>query len=181
MIPTLKADYLKNLLPVELVREVYTLAKEDQYLLLELLGPEKSAELFSKISGLGSTTIVEQLPSNQSIQIVKEMSDDQQVNLLRKIGAKDAEEILEEIKAQKAEKIRESLSYPENPAGALMITDYLVYASLFYGACQEHKLEEIASSRILWIHPLLSRRLAAKPCQRSRPDAWSQIGSVPIL
>lgn len=46
-------EYLKNLLPVELVRELYTLAKEDQIRLLELLGPEKSAELFAKISGLG--------------------------------------------------------------------------------------------------------------------------------
>ena len=45
-------EYLKNLLPVELVRELYTLAKEDQIRLLVLLGPEKSAELFSKFQAL---------------------------------------------------------------------------------------------------------------------------------
>jgi magnesium transporter len=105
------------------------LANEDQFRLIELIGPEKSAELISKISGLGSTTIIEQLPSTQFIQIVKEMSDDQQVNLLRKIGAENAEAILEEIKPQKAKKIRKLMSYAENTAGALMITEYLAYAS----------------------------------------------------
>ncbi|MGD2186932.1 MAG: magnesium transporter [Desulfobacterales bacterium] len=105
------------------------MANEDQFRLIELIGPEKSAELISKISGLGSTTIIEQLPSTQFIQIVKEMSDDQQVNLLRKIGAENAEAILEEIKPQKAKKIRKLMSYAENTAGALMITEYLAYAS----------------------------------------------------
>ena len=123
------ADFLDNLLPVELVREFYELTKEDQIRLIELLGPEKSADLISKISGLGSTTLVEQLPSSQSIPIIEEMSDDQQTNLLRKMEDENVEAILGEIKPQEANKIRKLMSYPENTAGALMITDYMAYAS----------------------------------------------------
>jgi magnesium transporter len=121
------ADFLENLLPVDLVRDLNLLAKEEQVRLFELIGPEKSAELISRISGLGSTTIVEHLPPDQAIQIIKEMSDDQQVNLLRKMEEEKAEALLEEIKPQKAKKIRALMSFPENTAGAMMITDFLAY------------------------------------------------------
>jgi magnesium transporter len=119
------ADLLENLSPVELARAFFSVSKENQVHIFELLGPEKSAALISKISGFGSTIIVEQLSSAQSIQILEEMSRDQQAALLRKIGDENAEAILEEIKPQKAQKIRKLMSYAENTAGALMITEYL--------------------------------------------------------
>ena len=123
------SDFFENLLPVELARELNMLDQEDQIRLLDLLGPEKSAELISKMSGLGAAVIVERLPSTQSVQIIKEMSRDQQVRLLRKIGEENAEAILEEIKPHKVKKIRKLMSYAENTAGAMMITDYLAYDS----------------------------------------------------
>jgi magnesium transporter len=81
------------------------------------------------MAGLGAAAIVERLPSTQSVQIIKEMSRDQQVRLLRKIGEENVEAILEEIKPHKVKKIRKLMSYAENTAGAMMITDYLVYDS----------------------------------------------------
>jgi magnesium transporter len=122
------AALVENLLPVDLARAIFRLAKEDQTRLLELLGPEKSAAMIAKIFGLGAATIVEHLPATQSIQIVKEMSYDQQADILKEIGEENAEAILEEIKPQKAEKIRKLMRYPENTAGALMITEYLSYS-----------------------------------------------------
>jgi magnesium transporter len=121
--------FVEDLLPVELARTVFRLSKENQILLFELLGSEKSAALLSKISGLGSANIVGQLPPTQSIRIVKKMSRDQQANLLREIGEKNAEAILKEIKPQKAKKIRKLMSYQKNTAGVLMITEYLAYSS----------------------------------------------------
>ena len=123
------SDFLDNLLPSELAREFNVLAREDQNHLLDLLGPEKSADLICKMSGLGAAAIVERLPSAQSVQILKEMPRDQQVRLLRKIKEENAEAILVEIRPQKVKKIRKLLSYPENTAGAMMITDYLAYDS----------------------------------------------------
>ncbi len=123
------ANLLNSLLPVDIAREFFRLSKDEQVQLLELLGPEMSADMISKISGLGSRTIVEELPSAQSIPIVKEMPRDQQARLLRKIGEENAEAILEEIKPRTAKKIRKLMSYPDNTAGALMVTDYLAYDS----------------------------------------------------
>jgi len=113
--------------PAEIARMISSLNKPDQIHLLEILGPEESAHLISKISDLGPGNLVTQLPTPQAVSIVKEMSRDQQAHFLRTIGDNDSEAILDEIKPQKAEKIRKLMSYPENTAGALMITEYLSY------------------------------------------------------
>ncbi len=112
----------------EIARMIASLTKSDQMRLLEMLGAEESAHLISKISDLGTGSLVTQLPTPQAVSIVKEMSRDQQAHFLRTIGDDDAEAILDEIKPQKAEKIRKLMSYAENTAGALMITEYLSYA-----------------------------------------------------
>jgi len=114
--------------PVEIARMISSLARPVQIRLLEMLGPEESAHLISKISGLGTAKLVTQLPTTQAVSIVKEMSRDQQAHFLRTIGDDDAEAILDEIKPKKAEKVRKLMSYAENTAGALMITEYLSYS-----------------------------------------------------
>ena len=72
--------------PVEIARMISSISKSDQIRLLEILGSEESAHLISKISGLGTGTLVMQLPTLQAVSIVKEMSRDQQAKLLRTIG-----------------------------------------------------------------------------------------------
>ena len=113
--------------PVNSARMISNLTRPDQIRLLEMLGPEESAQLISKLSGLGTRNLVAQLPTSQAASIVKEMSSDQQAHFLRKIGGNEAAVILDEIKPQKAKQIRKLMSYAENTAGALMITEYLSY------------------------------------------------------
>ena len=113
--------------PVEIARMISSITKPDQIHLLEMLGAEQSAHLISKITDLGTENLVTQLPTPQAVSIVKEMSRDQQAHFLRTMGDDDAEAILDEIKPQKAEKVRKLMSYPENTAGGLMITEYLSY------------------------------------------------------
>ena len=120
---------LDDVSPVDLARLYFRLSKENQVGLLELLGSEMSAALVTKISGFGAETIVEQLPSDQSVRIIREMPRDQQAFLLRSVDEEKADAILDEIKPHTAQKIRTLMSYPENTAGALMVTDYLAYTS----------------------------------------------------
>ena len=98
-----------------------------------MLGAEESAQLISKISDLGTGNLVTQLPTPQAVSIVKEMSQDQQAHFLRTIDDDDAEAILDEIKPQNAKKVRKLMSYTENTAGALMITEYLSYGGRHAG------------------------------------------------
>ena len=113
--------------PVEIARMIADLSKPDQTRLLEILGPEQSAHYISIISDLGPVNLISQLPTPQAVSIVEEMSRDQQAHLLRTFEGDEAEAILDEIKPHKAEKVRKLMSYPENTAGALMITELLSY------------------------------------------------------
>ena len=119
----------ESLQPVEIARSISRLDTDQQTRLIELLGPKQSAAVISEILDFGSADIVDRLPSDRAAPIVKEMTPDQQAVLLKKIGEDDAEAILHEIKPNKAKKIRKLMSYPENTAGSLMITDYLAYDS----------------------------------------------------
>ncbi|UCE56111.1 MAG: magnesium transporter, partial [Desulfobacterales bacterium] len=117
----------EQLPPVEMAREVSSLSKADQMHLLEMLGPEKSANIISKISGLGAANMVAQLPSEQAAPIVNEMPRQLQVKILRHMKKNRASKILHAIKPHKVKKLERLMRYPENTAGGLMITEYLSY------------------------------------------------------
>ena len=118
---------VQQLPPAELARVIFAISKEDQLLLLEILGSEKIATIMTKISGLGSQVFLDNLSPDQSIPIIKLLPQDYQARLLRKIGGENAEIILDEIGPEESDKIRKRMSYPDTSAGALMITDYLAY------------------------------------------------------
>ncbi|MGD9287285.1 MAG: hypothetical protein PVG74_06710, partial [Desulfobacterales bacterium] len=119
--------FIEQSSPAEITRMITSITKSDQIRLLELLGEEESAHLISKISDLGTGNLVTQLPTPQAASIVEEMSRDQQAHFLRTIADDDAEAILDVLKPQKANRVRKLMSYTENTAGALMITEYLSY------------------------------------------------------
>ena len=121
--------FLSGLKPGDEARAIGELEKGQQTHLLELLGPEKSAELLLKIAGRGTVDLVEQMPVEQAAVIVEEMSSRQQVDILRELREKDAEQIIGEFSQPKAEKIRELMAYPEDSAGGLMIPEYLAFSS----------------------------------------------------
>jgi magnesium transporter len=120
-------SFLEDLSTIDLARAVSRLDKDDQIHLLEIIGYEKSADLISKISDIGVPNIVAQLPQTQAVSIVEEMPSDRQADVMKKLNQKHAESILQDMGGVSAQKIRQLMSYPENTAGALMITDYLFY------------------------------------------------------
>ena len=113
--------------PVEMARMISNLDKDDQIHLLELLGPETSAGIISKISGLGAADMVAQLTSEQAAPIVNKLPRQLQVNMLRRMNKNRAGAILHAIKPHRVKKLERLMRYPENTAGGLMITEYLSY------------------------------------------------------
>jgi magnesium transporter len=120
-------SFLEDLSTIDLARAVSRLDKDDQIHLLEIIGYEKSADLISKISDIGVPNIVAQLPQTQAVSIVEEMPSDRQADVMKKLNEEHAESILQDMGYVSAQKIRQLMSYPENTAGSLMITEYLSY------------------------------------------------------
>mgnify|MGYP001817726414 FL=1 len=129
-------SFLEDLSTTDLARAVSRLDKEDQIHLLEIIGYEKSARLISKISDIGVPGIVAQLPQAQAVSIVEEMPSDRQADVMKKLNEDHAESILQDLGDVSAHKIRQLMSYPENTAGGLMITEYLSYTS-------EHRIKDV--------------------------------------
>jgi magnesium transporter len=121
------AAYVEETSPAELARTVTRLEDADRIRFLDLLGPAKAAFVLSKLSGIGAASIVEQIDLDQATPIVGEMTSRDQANLLRDIGGHRAEQILQDVESTTASETRELMSYPENTAGSLMITEYLSY------------------------------------------------------
>ena len=91
---------------------------------------EKSANIISKISGRGAADMVAQLTTVQAALIVTELPHPLQVNILRSMKKDRADEILPTIKPHKVKKLERLISYTENTAGGLMITEYLCFPRL---------------------------------------------------
>ena len=119
--------HIEGISAPELARAVTRLDDGDRTRFLELLGPARAAFVLSKLSGIGAASIVEQIDLDQAGPIVGEMTSRDQASLLRDIGGHRAERILKDVESAAASETRELMSYPENTAGALMITEYLSY------------------------------------------------------
>lgn len=121
------AERVEAMSPLELARGISRLEESDRTRLLELLGRARAARVLSKLSGIGAAALFEQIHPDQAGPIVGEMPSNAQANLLRNVSTQRAEEILRDVEPGEALRTRELLKYPDDTAGALMITTYLSY------------------------------------------------------
>lgn len=119
--------FVEEMPVIDLARCFSRLDKDSQIRLLEIVGHAKSADIISKTADVGIPNIVEKLPHAEAVSIVEEMPSDRQADVLLKLKEDNAESILQEMGDIRAQKIRQLMSYPENTAGGLMITEYLSY------------------------------------------------------
>ena len=114
--------------PVEMARMISSLNKDDHIHLFKILGPEKSAHIISKISGLGAADMVAELTTEKAALVVTELPYPLQVNILRGMKKDRTDEILHAIKPHKVKKLERLMGYAENTADGLMITEYLCFS-----------------------------------------------------
>jgi magnesium transporter len=121
------AERVEAMSPLEVARGISRLEESDRTRFLELLGPAKAAYVLSKLSGIGAVALFGQIHPDQAGPIVGEMPSHAQATLLRTVSTQRAEKILRDVEPGEASRTRELMKYPENTAGALMITKYLSY------------------------------------------------------
>ncbi len=123
--------FVEALSPSETARAVSRLREEDQTRLLTLLPPEDAANLLEEISHTQAADLIDDLPPLQAAAIVNEMPSDEQVDLLAELKAEEAAAIVQEMDFEEANDVRNLSQYPQDTAGGLMITEYLVYPDHF--------------------------------------------------
>jgi magnesium transporter len=123
--PQVLEKYVESLNPGEAVRAMFRLDREDQGLVLTMLSPTDAAELVDGIPDEHAADIIERLTASDAAAILNEMNSDDQADVLGEMDRRDAEAILAEMEPSEARDARRLLTYAEDRAGGLMITEFV--------------------------------------------------------
>ena len=121
--------FLEHASPGQTAREMSRIDKSEKAILFEMLGPEKSAEIVTRIFNIEKGSTLDEISESQASPIIEEMETETQVRFIRNLEDGKAESILRGMESEKAEEIRQLARFPENTAGGMMITEFLSYAS----------------------------------------------------
>ncbi len=97
--------------------------------LMALLSPDDAAELIEDLSDTQAAEIMEDLEPSQAAAILEELDSDHVVDILGEMDSDDANAIIGQMNPEDAEEARQFLTYDEDTAGGLMISEFLDYRS----------------------------------------------------
>jgi magnesium transporter len=118
--------FLEDITRSETARAIFRLSDDDQQKLWDLLGPKESADIIEDLDEEQAADIIEDLDEEQAADIIEELPSDQQADVLGAMDDEDdMEAILQEMDPEEAKDIRQLLSYDEDSAGGVMLTEYV--------------------------------------------------------
>lgn len=118
---------VETLTPTDLARALSRLEEEERAEILQMLGPEAAADLLGELSDVQAADIIEDLPSHKAAEIVNEIASDHRADILAELDERDLHAILSHMHPEEADDARRLLQYPEDTAGGIMVTDFVVY------------------------------------------------------
>ncbi len=119
--------FIDSLPAGEIARALSRLADKPRKVLLELLGPEESADLLGNLSDVQAVEVIEDLDPAQAAAIMEEFRSADRADVLGELSKSDAAAILDRMPEEEASDARQLLQYPGNTAGGVMITEYVAY------------------------------------------------------
>ena len=118
---------LKDLHPADLADIVEGMDREERNILFSTLDLETAAETIMEVEEPEmQAAIISSLDSEKASDILEEMGPDDAADLLADLPQRKAEELLSHMETEEAEDVKELLKYPEDSAGGLMTTEYIV-------------------------------------------------------
>ena len=119
--------FLDLLSPSETARTISRLNSEVQARLLGLLSPVEAADVIEDISKVQAAELIEELPPGDAAAILEELDSDHVVDLLGEMAEENVDAIIDRMKPEDAQEARQFLTYPEDTAGGMMISEVLSY------------------------------------------------------
>ncbi|MEW6624154.1 MAG: magnesium transporter [Bacillota bacterium] len=111
--------------------------------LANFLSNEEMAEIIQQLDIEQQKQIIDELGIERYSQILVEMPSDDAADLLSELDEEQQQEVLELIDDQEAADMRELMEYPENTAGGIMTTEYIVLPQYFTADEAINKLRKI--------------------------------------
>ena len=120
-------DFLHGTDSSDVILEVSRLDEEHRAALLALLDPDDAADLLERLPEPQALEVVGDLAPDAAARILEEMPSDAQADLIGELDEDEADAIIERLNAEDAEDVRLLVSYDDDVAGGLMVTEYLQY------------------------------------------------------
>jgi magnesium transporter len=117
---------LAELHPSDLATIIDQLAPKDRVGVLASLNDEAAADVFEEMEPETQVEIIEDLDPARAADILEEMSPDDAADLVQDLSDETREEILALMERDEAEELGELLAYPEDTAGGMMTTEFVM-------------------------------------------------------
>lgn len=122
--------FVRLLPPEDTPYTISHLADDDRSTFFELLAradADLAADLLEHFDDAHAADMVSDLHPDTAAVVVDAMDSDEQADVLAELDDADAHAILEAMEPDEAQDLRQRLTYEEDTAGGLMITEYLAY------------------------------------------------------
>ncbi|MFL5628200.1 MAG: magnesium transporter [Ktedonobacteraceae bacterium] len=125
-VPRPTSGQLAELHPADIAEIVHQLTPGEGARLIESLDDETAADTMEEVDTERQQHILENIESARAADILEAMGPDEAADLLARLPQEQAQELLKLMNPEESEDVQELLEYPENSAGGLMTTDYIV-------------------------------------------------------
>lgn len=179
--------------PYDQAQILMQLSTENRRLLAQLLSNEEMAEMIQELEIEQQRLIIDELGIERYSKIIVEMPSDDAADLLGDLDEDRLNQVLNLMNDQEEADLRELLEHPENTAGGLMTTEYIVLPENFTADEAIKKLREIApdAETVYYLYVVdeegklkgvLSLRdlIIASPETRIHEIMYERVVSVPI-
>ena len=119
-------DRLAKLHPSDIARIVDALAYPQGAEIVQALDDATAADTLEEVDERRQADLLEALPAERAADILEEMAPDAAADVLDDMAGDQARQILERMDQGDASEVKLLLSYPEDSAGGIMTTDYVV-------------------------------------------------------
>jgi magnesium transporter len=120
-------EFLGTLDSNETVRAVFRLSHDEQRKLLLTISPQSAAEIIEDVPESHAVELLDELEPSEAASIVNEMASDDQADLLGEMDEEDLEQILQHMDSEDAADARHLITYEDDTAGGLMMTEFISY------------------------------------------------------
>lgn len=135
---------LKKLHPADIAEIVDQLNVNDSITILNSLDEEVAADAIEEISPERQVCLIEEMDSERAADILDEMSPDDAADLIGDLSDDKAQELLELMDPEESKDVKQLLEYPEDTAGGIMTTEFVVVPEEFTARETLNRLRKIA-------------------------------------
>ena len=119
-------EKLADLHPADLAEIISDLTRSESDKLLETLDVKTLADTLEEVEPEFQASLVETMSDEKVADVLEEMAPDEAADLLAEIPQDRSQELLNLMEGKEADDVRKLLTYPDDDAGGIMTTDYVV-------------------------------------------------------